>query len=289
MKVERIIVFFLLALCGSAVAQNQILYDQYNDVSFYNPAVSNVNDGYSHLTQVWSHIAFIPRDFKRHYETEPYEDIDVGARYQGRIGHNIFSASYHYDGYSFFHQHTLNFSYGYEFVIKEKHRLSIGGRVQLNFCDIMPSKLSVRTEWLKTFQMTPDIDLGIEYRLRGLHLGVSVMNLAGSSAANYTALIIYERRMYANVSYDFFLDKGKNVMLSPHLLFYYGQHSINAELGVDFNFWKYAHVGYCFRIQEMRHITTVGMEYKGFMLDIASDAAPRTYKQRLQIMLGYKF
>lgn len=289
MRFRIYILVFLLGLCGSVMAQTQILYDQYGDVSFYNPAVSNVDGDYHHLTQVWSHVAFAPKDFKMHYKTEPYEDVDVGARYQGRIGHNIFAASYHYDGYSFFHQHTLNFSYGYEFVIKERHRLAIGGRVQLNFCDIMPSKLSVRTEWLKTFQLTPDIDLGIEYRLRGLHLGVSVVNLAGSAASNYTALIVYERRLYANLSYDFYLDKGKNVMMSPHMLFFYGQHSLNGEVGVDFNLWKYAHVGYTFRLQEMRHVATVGMEYKGFMVDLASDSAPRTYKQRIQVMIGYKF
>lgn len=270
-------------------AQNQILHDQYNDVSFYNPAISNVDGDFHHAVQVWSHVAFAPKDFKLHYETEPYEDVDVGARYQGRMNHHIFSASYHYDGYSFFHQHTLNFSYGYEFVIKDIHRLAIGGRLQVNFCDIMPNKLSVQTEWLKSFQMTPDIDLGIEYRLRGLHVGVSVMNIAGSSANNNTSLIVYERRGYLNLSYDFLLDKGKHVMLSPHMLFYYGQHSLSAEMGIDLNLWKYVHVGYTFRIQEMRHIATIGMEYKGFTFDFASNSAPRTYKQRLQMMVGYKF
>lgn len=294
MNWDRWILIFVLCSFSGAIfapmqAQTQLLYDQYNDISFYNPAVSNVDMEHHHMVQAWSHFALSPRDYRSHFETEAYEDVDVGARYQGRIGHNIFSASYHYDGYSFFHQHTVAFGYGYEFIIKEKHKLSIGGRVQVNFCDIMPSKLSVQTEWLKSFQMTPDIDLGIEYRLRGLHLGLSVVNIAGNSAANNTALITYERRGYLNISYDFLLDKGKNVMLSPHLLFYYGQHSLSAEFGMDLNLWKYAHVGYTFRIQEMRHVATVGMEYKGFLLDIAVDAAPRTYKQRLQVMLGYKF
>lgn len=288
-KGERLIGLLLMLVPLCAVGQTQLMYDQYGDISFYNPAVSNVDADHSHLVQAWSHLALAPKDFRSHYKTEAYEDVDAGARYQGRIGHNIFAASYHYDGYSFFHQHTVDFSYGYEFVIKEKHTLAIGGRVQLNFCDIMPSKLSVQQEWLKSFQLTPDIDLGIEYRLRGLHLGLSVVNIAGNSAANNTALITYERRGYLNISYDFFLDKNKNVMLAPHMLFYYGQHSLSAEMGVEFNLWKYAHVGYTFRLQEMRHIATVGMEYKGFMLDIAADAAPRTYKQRLQLMVGYKF
>ncbi len=282
-------IVLLLLLPILAVGQTQLLYDQYGDISFYNPAVSNVDMNHSHLIQAWTHVAILPKDFRHHYETSMYEDAEAGARYQGRIGHNIFSGSYHYDGYSFFHQHTIALGYGYEFVFKEKHKLSVGGRVQVNFCDIMPSKLSVQREWLKSFQMTPDIDLGIEYRLRGLHLGLSVVNIAGNSAANNTALIAYERRAYLNLSYDFFLDKNKNIMLAPHMLFYYGQHSLSAEMGVELNLWKYAHIGYTFRLQEMRHVASIGFEYKGFMLDIASDSAPRTYKQRLQVMLGYKF
>jgi len=290
MNARRSIASAVLAmvLC-TAFAQNQILYDQYRDLSFYNPSVSNVDGGYKHFVQVWSHAEIEPKGYIKRYDSDIYEDIDVGARYQGRLDGHIFSASYHYDGYSFFHQHTIGLGYGYEFVFKDIHRLSVGGRLQVNFCDIMPSKLSVQSEWLKSFQMSPDVDLGIQYRMRGLNVGVSVVNLAGNSAANNTALIMYERRGYFNLSYDFLLDKGKNVMFSPHLLFYLGQHTISADFGVELNLWKYAHIGYTFRIQEFRHIVTIGMEYKGFVLDLAFDGAAATRKQRLQIMAGYKF
>ena len=291
MTKKRLILLLALGswLLAPVSGQNQILYDQYRDLSFFNPAVTNLSGDYNHLVQVWSHTAIEPKGYVRRYSSEIYENVDVGARYEGRLDGHLFSASYHYDGYSFFHQHTVNFSYGYEFVIQDVHRLSIGGRLQMNFCDIMPDKLAVQTEWLKDFQMSPDVDLGIQYRIRGLWLGVSVVNLAGNSAANNTSLIMYERRGYFNVSYDFALDKGKNIIFSPHLLIYLGQHTASADFGADINLWKYAHLGYTFRIQEMRHISTVGFEYKGFMLDVAFDAAAQTRKQRLQLMFGYKF
>lgn len=276
--------------CATAVmAQNQIMYDQYRDLSFYNPAVSNLGGDYHHYVQVWSHAAIEPKGYVRRYHSEAYENVDVGARYQGRRDGHLFSASYHYDGYSFFHQHTVGLSYGYEFIFRDIHRLSFGGRLQVNFCDIMPDKLSVQTEWLKNFQMTPDFDLGMQYRIRGLNIGVAVVNIAGNSAANNTALIMYERRGYFNISYDFALGKAKNVVLSPHLLIYLGQHTASADFGADINLWKYAHVGYTFRILEMRHIVTAGFEYKGFTLDIAYDGAAQTRQQRLQLAAGYKF
>ena len=273
----------------TTLAQDQLMYDQYRDLSFYNPSVSNVDGKYSHFVQVWSHAAIAPQKYIRRYHSETYEDINVGARYQGRKDGHLFSASYHYDGYSFFHQHTVGLGYGYEFVFKNIHRLSVGGRLQVNFCDIMPDNLSVQTEWLKSFQMTPDFDLGMQYRLRGLNVGLAVVNIAGNSAANNTALIMYERRGYFNISYDFALGKGKNVTLSPHLLIYLGQHTVSADFGAEINLWKYAHAGYTFRIQEMRHIVTAGMEYKGFVLDLAYEGAAQTRKQRMQVSLGYKF
>ena len=283
------IIVGLLLVTLSAAAQNQIMYDQYRDLSFYNPSVSNLDRSEHHLIQVWSHTAITPKGYVHRYQSEIYENVDLGARYQGRLDGHLFSASYHYDGYSFFHQHTVGLSYGYEFVFNNIHRLSLGGRLQVNFCDIMPDKLAVQTEWLKSFQLIPDFDLGLQYRLRGLNVGLAVVNIAGNSAANNTALIMYERRGYLNVSYDFALGKGKNVVLSPHLLFYLGQHTASADFGADIRLWNYAHIGYSFRIQEMRHIATVGLEYKGFMLDIAYDGASKTRKQRLQLMLGYKF
>ena len=290
---KKVLLIVLLALASrlptSLSAQNQILYDQYHDLSFYNPAVTNLSGDYSHLVQVWSHTAIDPKGYIHRYSTTIHENINIGARYQGRKNGHIFSASYHYDGYSFFHQHTVGLSYGYDFVINDIHHLILGGRLQMNFCDIMPDKLAVQTEWLKDFQMSPDLDLGIQYRLRGLWLGLAVVNIAGNSAANNTSLIMYERRGYFNISYDFALDKAKNIIFSPHLLIYLGQHTASADFGADISLWKYAHLGYTFRIQEMRHISTVGFEYKGFMLDIAFDAAAQTRKQRLQLMFGYKF
>jgi len=279
----------LLLLPLSIVAQDQLMYDQYRDLSFYNPAVTNVEGNYSHYVQAWMHAAFASKDFKKHYDSDIYEDYEAGARYQGRKNGHLFSASYHYDGYSFFHQHTIGLSYGYEFVFKEIHHLSVGGRLQVNFCDIMLNKLSVQADWLKNFQMTPDFDLGIQYRLRGLNLGLAVVNLAGNSAANNTALIMYERRGYLNISYDFALGTKKNVVLSPHLLFYLGQHTAAADIGIDLNFWKYAHVGYTFRMLEMRHLVTAGFEYKGFTLDVAAELVALNRKERLQVCLGYKF
>ena len=288
-KLRYIVGCWLLAVSGWLSAQDQLMYDQYNDLSFYNPAVSNVDGNYKHYVQAWTHAAFAPGDYIERYKTQTYEDYEVGARYQGRIDGNLFSASYHYDGYSFFHQHTVGLSYGYEFVINDIHRLSIGGRLQVNFCDIMIDKLDVQAPWLKKFQMTPDFDLGIQYRLRGLRLGVAVVNIAGNSAANNTALIMYERRGYMNVSYDFLLGAKKNIMLSPHLLFYLGQHTASADMGLDLNLWRYAHVGYTFRMLEMRHVVTAGFEYKGFTLDLASELVALGRKERLQVSLGYKF
>ena len=286
---RRLIYIVLLFVSVALSAQDQLMYDQYRELSFYNPAVTNLEGNYRHQVQTWIHAAFAPGDYIERYKSELYEDIDVGARYQGRLNQHFFSASYHYDGYSFFHQHTIGIGYGYEFVINDIHRLSVGGRLQVNFCDIMPSKLSVQQEWLKSFQMTPDVDLGIQYRLRGLHLGISVVNLAGNSAANNTALIQYERRGYMNVSYDFALDAKKNLTLSPHLLFYLGQHTASADLGLDMDFWKYAHIGYTFRILEFRHVVTAGFEYKGFTLDLASELVALGRKERLQVAIGYKF
>lgn len=286
---RKILTILLLACTTVVLAQNQIMYDQYRDLSFYNPAVSNLSGDYHHYLQVWSHAAIEPKGYVRRYHSDVYENVDVGARYQGRRDGHLFSASYHYDGYSFFHQHTVGLSYGYEFIIRYIHRLSFGGRLQVNFCDIMPEKLSVQTDWLKNFQMTPDFDLGMQYRLRGLNIGVVVVNIAGNSAANNTSLIMYERRGYFNVSYDFVLGKGKHVMLSPHLLIYLGQHTASADFGANVTLWNYAHVGYTFRILEMRHIVTAGFEYKGFTFDVAYDGAAQTRQQRLQLALGYKF
>ena len=279
----------LLMLPLMAVAQDQLMYDQYHDLSFYNPSVSNVDGDYKHYVQTWAHAAFAAKDYVKRYDSELYEDINVGARYQGRLDQHFFSASYHYDGYSFYHQHTIVLGYAYEFIIKDIHHLSIGGRLQVNFCDIMPEKLSFQTDWLKSFQMTPDVDLGIQYRMRGLHLGVSVVNLAGNSAANNTALIQYERRGYLNLSYDFALDAKKNIILSPHVLFYLGQHTASMDAGINLGLWKYAHVGYTFRVMEMRHIVTAGMEYKGFVLDLAAELVSVERKERIQVALGYKF
>ena len=265
------------------------MFDQYRDLSFYNPAVTNVNGDYKHYVQAWTHAAFAPGEYIDRYHTDLYEDFETGARYQGRLNGHMFSASYHYDGYSFFHQHTIGLSYGYEFVIKDIHHLSIGGRLQVNFCDIMPHKLSVQAEWLKDFQMCPDFDLGIQYRMRGLNLGLAVVNMAGNSAANNTALIQYERRGYLNISYDFALGMKKNIVLSPYIIFCLGQHTASADIGLNLDLWKYAHVSYAFRISEMRHIITAGFEYKGFTLDLASELVALGRKERLQVCLGYKF
>ena len=280
-KLRYIVGCWLLAVSGWLSAQDQLMYDQYNDLSFYNPAVSNVDGNYKHYVQAWTHAAFAPGDYIERYKTQTYEDYE-----------SITSPTVPSSGYL----KELSFDNSYGFIPK-----AVGGSATTYVGDyfytnnnqanmlLLGGKLDVQAPWLKKFQMTPDFDLGIQYRLRGLRLGVAVVNIAGNSAANNTALIMYERRGYMNVSYDFLLGAKKNIMLSPHLLFYLGQHTASADMGLDLNLWRYAHVGYTFRMLEMRHVVTAGFEYKGFTLDLASELVALGRKERLQVSLGYKF
>lgn len=202
---------------------------------------------------------------------------------------SFYSASYIYDNYSFYDRHTIYLGYSHELKLPKTHRLSFGVRGVFNFDYVKWDRLPEPGNPAdRSLYFTPDLDLGIQYRVKGFTLGVSLKNVIGNRKKIYGEILLKnQRQLYGNVSYAFNI-KNK-VTIAPFALVYL-ERNFGFDLGLYLGFFDRAAVSYAFRLKEFRHVYTLNVRiYKGLRIALAADHSSIYKDVNADLMLGYNF
>ena len=177
----------------------------------------------------------------------------AGALWTGLTNNHHYGLAFRYSGLSFARLYDIEARYGYTWTIAERHQLSLGGLLQVNASHVLTR---------------PDLGLGLTYRFADWTLAVSARNLIGSAWTDSTSMILNERRIYAYTDYFGRLN-GDRVALVPHLLLWYGTHSVGIDLGLNAHFLltdltKSVHsvyLGYTCRAATFYNIVEAGISF----------------------------
>ncbi len=208
-----------------------------------------------------------------------------------KLGEKSFlHASYLYDGYSFYKRHIFYAGYGREFTLGKAGKLSAGARAVLNFNTVDWEALGhVPDKSSKQLRFNPGLDVGAQYRWKGLTLGLSVKNLwAATVKEEGEALIKDWRELYINVSYTFGF-WNQNLQLSPYLL-YFRERDNELDAGLQVSLFKKIAVAYAFRVLELRSIYSTRINIgKGVQIGAAVDHSRIFSDINVDFRLGYSF
>lgn len=285
MKCRICLIVFIVLCAFHAFSQNTLRPSLYfNNMNYYNPSAGFEDTTVNHEIQV--------------YGKQKFEDnivwnkpISVYGSYLGRISSisSFYQVGYMYDFYSYFNRHILYAGFGYQWNMNKGHQLSFGVRGVFNFDQMkMDEVASVSDANVKSFYFTPDLDAGIQYRVKGFQVGVGVKNaFANAVEIDGNALLQNQREVYANMSYTF--DVGENYQLAPYALIFYGR-NIDVDLGLMWNIYDRVQVAYQFRVLELRSMYTVNAEiYKGIGIGVGFDHSFVYGDMNLDFFLRYRF
>lgn len=216
--------------------------------------------------------------------------VNLYANHIGRIDaiSSFYSAAYLFDSYSFYDRHTVYVGYAYQLKLPKTHRLNFGLRGVFNFDHIRWDELKQVNRTGSSLFFTPDVDLGIQYRVKGFTLGVSVKNLIGNRKRVDGEILLRNRRtFYSNISYAFTIKK--KVVIAPTVLLYMDQ-KFGADLGLYLSLFDRVNASYLFRVLEFRHIYTLGVRlYKGLYIGLSADHSMIYKDINVDGMIGYRF
>lgn len=203
---------------------------------------------------------------------------------------NSFNVSYIYDGYSFYSRNTLYTGYTRVFSWGKSQKLSIGGRAIFNLDKINWDKLGqIKSKPSSGLYFTPDFDLGGQYQLGGLILGVSTKNLfANSVNVDGEELIKNWRELYINASYTHALF-DQNLKISPYIL-YLRERDVELDAGLNLTLFKTVDLSYAFRIFELRSIYVLKLTLpKRIQVGAAVDHSSIFSDTNVDVLVGYSF
>ncbi|WP_343632668.1 type IX secretion system membrane protein PorP/SprF [Fluviicola sp.] len=203
---------------------------------------------------------------------------------------NSVNASYIYDGYSFYSRNIIYLGYTRMFRWGKSSRLNLGARTVFNFNAINWDKLGqISSPPSARLKLNADLDLGIQYQVKGLTLGFATKNLFASSVkVNGLDLIKDQREIYGNLSYNFGLFKRK-VELAPFFLFY-KERNWNVDAGLNLGLFQKVSVSYAMRILELRNIFALrGNIGKHFQAGASFDYSLIFSDYNMDLLVSYRF
>ena len=256
----------------------------FQNMNYYNVAAANQDTGYKYHISAYARYKFARSE-------DWNKPANLFVNHIGRIDKisSFYSASYIYDSYSFFDRHTLYAGYTYQLKLPKRQQINFGIRGVFNFDQIKWRNVTqAGTHPNSEFRFTPDLDLGVQYTVRGFTLGVAVKNLISNRQKVDEEILIKNRReLYANISYAFNI-KNK-VVIAPFALLYM-ERNFGFDAGLSLGFFNRVNASYAFRLKEFRHIYTLNVRlYKGLRIAVAADHSSIYKDINTDFMLGYSF
>jgi len=286
---KRVYIFFILII-GTVInlsAQNSIRPNLYfQDMNFYNPAHISMDSSQNYCFSLLGSYKFIKNE-----EAIWKKPMSVYLNHIGRIKHNnlYYSVSYLNDSYSFFNRNGLNLGITYQLKWGKSSVLSFGGRAVFNFDAVNWDKLRLPVNKSgKALLFNPDLDFGIEYKVKGFTVGLGAQNLIGYGAkTDNEKLIENKRALSLNASYLF--DIGQHFKIAPLAMLYWDR-KIIYDLGVHLSIYEYAKISYVIRINELRNIFTADIRIiPNLYLGAAFDFSLILPDKNLGVVLKYGF
>ncbi|TSJ48014.1 type IX secretion system membrane protein PorP/SprF [Fluviicola chungangensis] len=283
-----LLLFFLKPCCFDLIAQNTLRPNIYfQNMHYYNTA-AGIEDTSSRM----SFGAYAK------YKFVPVENEDVWIKpvnlYFNHIynlnSKNSVNMSYIYDGYSFYNRNIVYMGYTRMFRWGRSSRLNLGARAVLNFNAMKWNELGqLASHPSSKLKFNADLDLGIQYQVKGLTIGVSTKNLFASSVkVDGQDLIKDQREIYGNLSYNFGLFKRK-VELAPFFLFY-SERNFNLDAGLNLGLFQRVSISYAIRVLELRNIFAIrGNFLKRFQIGASFDYSIIYSDYNMDILLAYRF
>ncbi len=280
-------VFFLCMLLAITRAQAQEslrpnLY--YEHMNYYNPAVTLTDTAYNHSVSLYGKAKVVNNDL---YDRSPA----LFANYLGRIqdGKGAYQVGLVRDGYSFYSRTALQGGYAYGWRFGKHHSVRLGGRMVFNVDHIHWDKLAaeqVRTG--SSLRLSPDFDLGLQYGWKGLRLGLSSKNLAGSTVKHDGEALLQNQREYIlNLSYAFRI--GQQFEAAPFLTGY-RERNDKLDAGLYLSFRNLVYASYLLRVHELRSVYMAGANvYRGWGFGLAYDRSGIYTDHNLDMVVRYQF
>jgi|GEM_PF-6202818 len=256
----------------------------FNHLNYYNPA-SGWNSEMRGEASVYLQHKWIDNDLF-------VKPTNVFANYIGSAGksrQHHYSASYTFDMYSYYVRNIVSGGYAYSLDFKDKGYLTFGARVSLAIDYIDGDRIAQPMgEDLTGVRLLPDFDLGVDYRFKGLNLGIGARNIVGtqSQADGYT---LYRNQRLYNfyASYQFLI--RQKVGIAPILMLHV-HYGFGADMGVNINVLKIVDVSYIFRTNQLRHVGTAGVKFaKRFYIGVAVEGSMLTTDINTDLNLRYRF
>jgi len=258
-----------------------------NSLNIHNPASEpDYGESYNNI-DLYGKYKFIN-------STTWHKDMNVLLSYIGRSNglNGFYMASYSYDNYSYFNRHILSGGYGMGWSFSENSSISVGVRGIFNFDNIKWKELynSAEDARNQNIYMTPDIDIGVEYRFKNTRLGFSVRNLAGAKRRFHDDgfMLINRRQFFFDVAQRFAI--SEKIDIESHLSTYI-ERNITADIGLTLTYRKKYNFLYNLKLLELRHIA-------GFLIDdivngvnfgIVYDISHLHADHNIDFVIGIKF
>lgn len=282
---KKLLSITLFFSAGVALAQHSLRPNIYfQNMNYYNTATGIEDTAYSYQISAYLKHKFTQTDNWK-------KPVNVFVDHIGRIDKisSFYSVSYIYDRYSFYDRNTIYAGYTYQLKLPKTHRLNFGVRGVFNFDYVNWERAAhVGNGKKREFLFTPDIDLGIQYQVKGLTLGIAGKNLISTAQrVNGEVLLKNRREFYANASYLFNIKQ--KVTIAPFTLFSM-ERNWNIDLGLHLGLFKRVNLSYAFRVKEFRHIYAVDVRlYKGLHIALAADHSGIYSDINADAMLMYRF
>lgn len=281
---KRLLFFAALCTVFGTRAQNVMrpnLYFQHMD--FYNVSAGIQDTSTQYQLSLYGKYKFVNNDVWR-------KPMNLYANHIGFIDKisSFYSAAYIFDSYSFYDRHTAYLGYTYRLQLPKTNRLQFGVRGVFNFDHVRWDELHQVQRTGSSLYFLPDLELGIQYRVKGFTLGVSAKNLIGTKKRIDGEILLQNRReFYSNISYAFTIKK--KVVIAPYVLLYM-RPKFGADVGLYVDLFNRANVSYLFRVTELRHVYSVGVRlYKGLYIGLAADHSMIYKDINADAVIGYRF
>lgn len=268
----------------TAMSQNLLVQDMhFQNMNFINPSVGIADTAMNHDVQLYGAHRVVPGNDYSKNPTVLAQYIGNVDKIKGRL-----MAGYVYDQYSYFTNNT--FQIGYATTLKKgNHHFDLGIRSLMTL-------IYEKVDWVtnegeikkRSATGNTDLDLGVQYRIKGWSVGVSAKNLFNNTLINNGYEIFSnERVFYMNASYEHTF--GEKFKLAAFALPHYTT-SFQIDFGVNAKFWNRLDVSYMLRMKELRHIARVsGMITKHLYAGISVGAGHVNSDIRTHAMIGYRF
>ena len=286
MKKFYLFITIIIVAAGKISAQNSMRPNLcFQDMNFYNPASIPMDTSCNYYLSLSGEYKFVKDEAEIWNEKLPFYLNHIGRIKQTGFSYSVM---YLYDRYSFFSRNGLSLGVAYQIKWGAGHVLSLGGRAVFNFDIANWDRLRIPVSMTgKKCLLNPDLDLGIEYKIKGLVLGLASRNIFAYGAPKAMGLI--QNRRVASLHASYLFSAGKQCKIAP-LLFLYLDRKIIYDIGIYTSIYERVRLSYVMRINELRNIFTTDVRIVGNLyLGAAFDFSLVLPDKNLNIVLKYAF